>query len=143
MTLLNRISKKGLTRYYYLITILYALGLFLLPYGHWNFTPVFYMFLGFVLLSILHRYLAYELNRHVNRYHADLMKKYSVHYSVMKGKVLNHFDIVQNKKEFANKKDQTLDHLVQLYSQSVNLSIVCFFTTVIMLIPRILLMPGM
>ena len=139
MTTKIKLSPKSFLIYYSIITITFILLLVLLPHGYWNYIPVIYILIGPITFGVLYYHFGAQLNSYTNENHPDLMKKYSIHYGVRKGEVLNQMDVIQNKKEFHNRNDKQLSQLVVLYSQSLKF-IAISFASVLFVILRILKM---
>jgi hypothetical protein len=129
-----QLDKKLITKYYLAMTLLYIICILSLPFGLWNVTPIFYIFLGPVTMGLAYFRIVTKLNEYVNNNYPDLMKKYSLHYGIRKGEALNPMDALQNKKEFYAKKDTKLNDLLTLFGHSLKFAIIAFLSLIVITI---------
>lgn len=126
-----RISKKIIINYYLTITILYVITICFLPFSYWNYTPIFYMFLGPVLLFIAFFSYGELLNTHVRHHHFDLMRNHSIPFGIRKGTALNSISVLTNQNDFKQKNDRELHRILELYSYCFRFSILSFISLII------------
>jgi len=84
------------------------------------------MFLGPLLFGMFSYTFGMKLSQYVLENYPDLMKKYGLHYGMMKGEKLNGFDVYHNKDTFLNENDEQLNKLLSLNIHSTRLLIYSF-----------------
>lgn len=129
-----RISKKTIIIYYLSISILYVIAISALPFGFWNYTPIFYMFLGPLTFGIAFFSYGELLNTHVKNHHFDLMKNHSLSFGIRKGSALNSISVLTSQNEFKQKNDLELHRILGLYSYCFRFVVLSFISLIIITI---------
>lgn len=116
---------------FYLLALLFIMGISFLPQGIWNFIPVMYVFLGPVLFSILYLRRKMKFDDYFFEKYPDLAEKSAIQYGVMKGSTSNSLDLYSNRKDLFEKHDVQLNELLAATFRMGRFSIYSFLILII------------
>jgi hypothetical protein len=105
MSILRKINNKSIKVYFVVVTIIYLIESLTIQNPYF---PILYAFLGPILFFGLHFKLSFKFSAYVEQNYPELMKKYAVNFSVMKGEYLDFLSIYQGKKDFEIYEDTLL-----------------------------------
>lgn len=105
MSILRYINNKSIKVYFVVVTIIYLIECLTIQNPYF---PILFAFLGPIFFFGLHFKLSFKFSAYVEQNYPELMKKYAVNFSVMKGEYLDFLSIYQGKKDFEIYEDTLL-----------------------------------